>query len=128
MGVEQSVESGKATLLLLCRHRLLDPEVCRGPRMRMDDGLIVPQVLTCGYQSGWIPGELDAGHVRQRLPAPADGELHQLRDQRREQQQRETQQSEDRLRATTVVVIAVAPTTPPQQADGEIGRERDETN
>src|SRR3954452_17440616 len=89
MRVEEPVEAGQLPLLRRRRHRLLDPEMSGGTRVRVHDGLVVAQLLERGDQTGRIARELDPRHVGQRLSASTHGELHELGDDRRHDQQRE---------------------------------------
>src|SRR3954447_6238050 len=82
VGVEQPVEAGQLALLRVGRHRLLDPEVGRRPGVGVDDGLVVLQLLERGDEPRRVAGQLDAGHVGQRLAPAAHGELHELGDER----------------------------------------------
>src|SRR5581483_10967933 len=110
MGVEEPVEPREATLFPAGRHRLLDPEVRGRTRVRVDHRLIVAQLLERGDQARRVAGELDAGEVGERLAPAADGELHQLRDERREDQQQEPEDGEGHRERgdEDVVVLDVA--------------------
>src|SRR4051794_17692826 len=54
---------------VVLRHRLLDPQVGCGSVVLAHHRAIVPQLLECGDQTGWIAGHLDGRDVGERLPS-----------------------------------------------------------
>ena len=80
---------------------------------RVDDRRVVLQLLERRDQARRVAGQLDAGHVGQRLALAADRDLHQLGDERGEDEQDEADDGEDGVGAAVVVRSPPRPRPPP---------------
>src|SRR5947209_5256214 len=73
----------------------------------MDDRLVGLQLLESGDKPRRVAGQLHAGHVGERLALAADGQLHELRDERGEDQQDDAEHGQEGSGAA-VALVAVA--------------------
>ena len=94
-----------------------------------DDRLVVLQLLQRGDQPRRVPGHLDAGEVGQRLAPAADRELHTLAMIGARISRTKPTMARIAAGAAAVTVVVVPPAAaPPQEADAEVGQQRDDAD